>query len=202
MSNHVTEWLNVYLDGELHGGRLQYVETHLAECEICLAELESLEALSDLLQEVPAPEFTPPERFASQVSLRLPPSKPVIVRKKVFEIGWWMIPVGLVAAWGLISISFLVSDMLSVANRFGLLTSVSDLMRFGWSNGAGWSTTLGQFGVLSGRALDFATSTESFTRTSLWQIGLQASIALLYLSWIAIWWARYQHRGNGQLLES
>ena len=33
-------------------------------------------------------------------------------------------------------------------------------------------------------------STETFTRTSLPQISLQVSIALLYLSWIAIWWAR------------
>jgi predicted anti-sigma-YlaC factor YlaD len=201
MSDHVTEWLNAYLDGELHGSRLHHVETHLAECEICLAELESLEALSGLIQEVPVPEFTSPERFASQISLRLPHSKPVIVRKKVLEVGWWMIPVGLVAAWVLISASFLVSDMVSAVNRFGLLTSVSDWMRFGTSDAAGWSTALGQIGVLSGNALDFAASTESFTRTLLWQIGLQASIALLYLSWIAIWWARHWRQEHGQLLE-
>ena len=50
MSNHVTEWLNAYLDGELHGSRLQHVEAHLAECDACQAELESLERLSSLLQ--------------------------------------------------------------------------------------------------------------------------------------------------------
>jgi hypothetical protein len=201
MSNHVTEWLNAYLDGELHGSRLQYVETHVAECEVCLAELESLEKLSSLLREVPAPEFTSPERFASRVGLRLPHSKPTISSKKVIEIGWWMIPVGLVAAWVLISTSFLVSDMVTIANRFGLLTSVSDWMRFGTSNAAGWSATLGQIGVLSGNALDLAASTESFTRMSIWQIGLQTSIALLYLSWLAIWWARHQHQENRQLIE-
>jgi predicted anti-sigma-YlaC factor YlaD len=201
MSNHVTDWLNAYLDGELHGNRLQQVEAHLAECEVCQADLESLEQLSDLLQEVPMPEFTPPERFASQVSLRLPHSKPATSRKSLLEIGWWMIPVGLLAAWFFISVSFLVSDMLAVANNFGLLTSISDWMRLGSPNGASWSTILGRFGVLSGGALDFAASAESFTRTSLWQIGLQTAIALLYLSWIAIWWARYQRRENVQLLE-
>ena len=72
MSKHITEWLNAYLDGELNGRRLHHVEAHLAECEACRTELESLERLSGLLHEVPAPEFTSPERFAAQVNLRLP----------------------------------------------------------------------------------------------------------------------------------
>ena len=201
MSNHVTEWLNAYLDGELQGSQLHHVETHLAECEVCQMELDSLEKLSDLLQVVPMPEFLPPERFASQVSLRLPHSKPVIVRKKVLEFGWWMIPVGLLVIWILVSAAFFAGDLLSVANRFGLLNSVSGWMRLGSLNAAGWSTLLGQMGVLSGNALDFAESTENLARSSLWQIGLQISIAMLYLSWIAIWWARYQRQKNGQLLE-
>ena len=201
MSNHVTEWLNTYLDGELRGSRLHHVEAHLAECEVCQMELESLERLSDLLQVIPAPEFTPSERFAAQVRLRLPHPKPMAPGRKVLEIGWWMIPVGLLATWIFMSTSFLVNDMLSVANSFGLLASVSDWILFGTSNVADWSATLGQFGVLSGNTLDFAVSTESFAKTLLPQISLQISIALLYLSWIAIWWARYRRQGHGQLLE-
>jgi anti-sigma factor RsiW len=204
MSNHVTEWLNAYQDGELHGSRLHLVEEHLAECQVCRDEWESLESLSGLLRGVPRPEFSPPERFAAQVSLRLPPSRPAPPEKKVLEIGWWMIPVGLLGIWILISASFYVADMLSVANSFGLLTSVSDWWIFGTSNAAGWSARLGQYGVLSGRTLRLVASTEILTRTSLPQIGLQVSIALLYLSWIAIWWTRHrrhQHRQHGQLLE-
>jgi hypothetical protein len=72
---------------------------------------------------------------------------------------------------------------------------------FGSASAADWSSTLGQVGVLSGNSLDLAASTETFTRTSLPQITLQVSIALLYLSWIAIWWARHTRQGNGQLLE-
>ena len=202
MSNHITEWLNAYLDGELHDSGLQHVEAHLVECEICQAELESLESLSGMLQEVPAPAFSPPERLAAQVSLRLPHLKPAPSGKKVLEIGWWMIPVGLLAAWFFVNTSFLVNDMLSVANSFGLLTSVSDWMIFGKSNAANWSATLGQFGVLRGDTLDLAVFTETFTRTSLPQISWQISIALLYLSWIAIWWARHRrHQQHGQALE-
>ena len=201
MSKHVTELLNTYLDGELHGSRLHQVEDHLAECEACQAEFDALQGVSQLLHEVPTPDFTPPERFAAQVSLRLPPSKPVTSARKALEIGWWMIPVGLLAAWVFMNTTFLVNDMLSVANNFGLLTSVSDWMAFGTSNLANWSTTLGQFGVLRGNILDFAISTETFTRTSLPQLILYISIALLYLSWIAIWWARHRNQEQGQLLE-
>src|ERR671910_2535978 len=200
MSKHVTEFLNTYLDGELHGSRLHQVEDHLMECEACQAEFDALQAVSQLLQEVPTPDFTPPERFAAQVSLRLPHSKPVAPGRKALEIGWWMIPVGLLAAWVFINTTFLVDDMLSVANNFGLLTSVSDWMAFGTSNAANWSTTLGQFGVLRGNTLDFAVFTETFTRTSLPQLILHISISLLYLSWIAIWWARRRHQEYGQLL--
>jgi anti-sigma factor RsiW len=201
MSNHVTEWLNAYLDGELQGSRLDHVETHLAECEICQTELASLENLSDVLQEVPTPEFIPSERFAAQVSLRLPHAKPVSSKRKALEIGWWMIPVSLLALWIFLSTSFLVSDMLSVANSVGLLPSLSDSIALITFDAAGWSARLGQFGVLSGNALEFAASMEAFTRTSLPQISLQVSVALLYLSWIAIWWARHQRQENGPLLE-
>lgn len=201
MSKHITEWLHAYLDGELPGIRLQQVEAHLAECEVCLAELESLERLSGLLQEVPAPEFTSLERFAAQVSLRLPHKQKTIYRKKLLEVGWWMIPVGLLAAWVFLSTSFLMSDILSTANNFGLLTGISDSLSFGSSNQAYWSSTLGQFGVLSGNSFDLVASVEAFTRSSLPQITLHVSIALLYLSWIAIWWARRRPQGAGQLIE-
>ena len=201
MPKHITEWLNAYLDGELHGNRLQHVEAHLTECRACQSELKALERLSGLLHEIPAPEFTSPERFAAQVNLRLPHQRTSTPENKILEIGWWMIPVGLLGAWIFISTSFLVKDILSVANNLGLLVSVSDWLGFGLANQAYWSTTLGQFGILSGNVLDWAASTEAFTRTSLLQITLQVSVALLYLSWIAIWWARRRHQGHGQLLK-
>jgi predicted anti-sigma-YlaC factor YlaD len=202
MSKHITEWLNAYLDGELHGSRLQQAEAHLVECEICQAELASLERISGLLHEVPAPEFTSPERFAAQVRLRLPHEQKTIYRKKLLEVGWWMIPVGLLATWVFFSASFLMSDLLSTLNNLGLLGGISDWPIFGSSNQAYWSSTLGQFGVLSGNALDVVASTEALTRISLPQIIVHVSIALLYLSWLTIWWARYRRQQNGQLLES
>src|SRR5688572_4816593 len=202
MSKHITEWLNAYLDGELNSRHLHRIEAHLTECQACQLELKALEGLSGLLHEIPAPEFTSPERFAAQVNLRLPHQRASTPENKILEIGWWMIPVGLLGTWIFISTSFLLNDILSVANNLGLLVSVSDWPGFGSAHRAYWSTTLGQLGILSGNVLDWAASTEAFTRTSLLQITLQVSVALLYLSWMAIWWARRRYQGHGQLLES
>ena len=124
MSNHVIEWLNAYLDGELKGNRLQQVEEHLAACEVCQNELDSLQSLSGLLQTVPALEFPSPERFATQVNLLLPQKRTATPNSQLFEIGWWMIPVGLLAVWVLISTAVLLGDAMSTAKNFGILDNL------------------------------------------------------------------------------
>ena len=201
MSNHVTEWLNAYLDGELKGNRLQQVEKHLAECQTCQAELESLQSLSALLQEVPAPEFTVNERFVSQVNLRLPHGSVGASRSKFLEVGWWMIPVGLLAVWVFISTAILLSDVVTTARNFGLLDNTTASLISASSDTADVTSTLGQFGMLRGNSLQWAETTENYTRSVLPQIFLQVSVALLYLTWFAIWWARHTRQGQEQLLE-
>ena len=114
-----------------------------------------------------------------------------------------MIPVSLLLLWVLIGSVEVVGNVFSVANEFGLmsLSNAPTWMAPGSSSGAFWSGRLGEFGLLSGDSLQWAELTESFTRNKLPQIVLQAAIALLYLSWIAIWWARQTRREHGQLLE-
>jgi len=201
MSNHVIEWLNAYLDGELKGKRLHQVEEHLAECEACQAESETLQGISSLLHEVPAGEFTANETFVSQVNLLLPQRPIVSTRRKVLEVGWWMVPVGLLTVWIFISTTILVSDVVSAANNFGLLDNVN-LLASDIVDNAYWSSALGQFGLLQGANLQWFERTESISRNLIPQIVWQISIALLYLTWIAIWWARQRLQGSGQALES
>jgi len=200
MSEHVTQWMNAYLDDELKCRRLHQVEDHLAECETCQAELESLQGISKLLHEVPMAEFTPTERFASQVNLLLPHQPVASARHMVLDVGWWMIPVGLLAVWIFVSITILVSDMVSVADNIGLLDNVN-VLAASTSNNTYWTSTLGQFGLLRGDNLQWAERTETISRNLIPQIVWQVSIALLYLTWIAMWWARRTRQGNGQALE-
>jgi len=200
MSNHVTEQLNAYMDGELKGKQLHQVEGHLAECEACQTELEALQGLSSLLQEVPAPEFTSNERFVTQVNLLLPERRNATTRNRILEFGWWMIPVGLLAAWIFISTSSLINNAVTVADNVGLIDSTTAFISDS-SDNAAWTARLGQVGVLKGESLQIAETTESFTRSVLPQFIWQVSIALMYLTWIAIWWARQTRQVHGQLLE-
>jgi anti-sigma factor RsiW len=191
MSDHILELLGAYLDGELHGRQLSKVETHLEECQICREEVQSLQALSATLRAEPLPDSPGPERFAAEVALRLPrtPVKPA--SRRALEFGWWLAPVGLVLTWIFLSTTLLVSNVVTTASEIGLLDSASALLVSGSPAEAYWSGTLGQFGLLAGDSLQWVEMTEAFTRTTLPPIIWQVSIALLYLSWIAIWWARH-----------
>jgi predicted anti-sigma-YlaC factor YlaD len=202
MSDHILELLGAYLDGELHGKQLHKVEAHLVECETCQAECESLQALSEILQEAPAPDFPLPERFASNVTLRLARRPETPLQRQALEIGWWMVPVGLLMAWIFINTTGLVSNLVSAADKVGLLNGASARLFSGVGDDVYWSQTLGQFGVLNGDGLQWAKRTESFSRTAIPGIAWQVSIAVLYLCWIAIWWARRTRQELGQLLES
>ena len=201
MSDHILELLGAYIDGELRGGQLRKVETHLEECQSCLEEYYTLQALSARLHAAPLPEFPSPERLAADVALRLPrkPIKPV--RTKVFEIGWWLVPVGLIATWVFVSTTILISNVVAAAGDFGLLNSASAWLVAGTS-GVSYSAFLGQFGLLSGNSLEWVELTEAFTRMNISQIFWQVAIALLYLSWMAIWWARHMRRGSGGTFDS
>ena len=201
MSNHVTEWLNAYFDGELKGRQLRQVEEHLAECEVCQAELESLGNISGLLHEVPLPDFPSPERFATQVNLLLPQKRTPTPQRRLFEVGWWMIPVGLLAVWVFISTAILLGDAVSVAKSFGLLDKTTASFISAPSETADVTSTLGQFGMLQGNSLQWAETTETITRSWFPQIVLYVAVALLYLAWLAVWWARHTRQMNQPLLE-
>ncbi len=200
MSEHVTEWLNAYLDGELRGRRLHHVQQHIAECQSCRAELESLQKISKLLHEVPAPEFPSTEKFTAQLNLRLPRKSSQPIKRKVQEVGWWMIPVSLFFVWVFITTATLVRGVVSTASEVGLLKGAPTWLADGTSSGAIWSDRLGEFGMLSGNSLKWAQEAESFTRNTLPLVIWQVAIALLYVSWIVLWWAR-RRQGHGRSLE-
>lgn len=202
MSDHILEQLGAYLDGELQGRNLHKVEMHLDECLSCQEEYASLEILSATLQEAPLPDFPSPADFTANLALRLP-RKPVIpIQDKAMEFGWWLAPIGLIAIWIFISTTNLVSGAITIANTLGILTDTSAWLASGSAPEAYWSAALGQFGFLSGNNLQLAEMAEEITRITIPQIVWQVSIATLYLSWMAIWWARHTRQGLGHPFES
>ena len=201
MAEHITEWLGAYLDGELHGARLDQVEKHLKTCEICQAELNSLRSLSALLQaDSPRGDFLPSDRFAAQVALRLPRRPLVPPRQKAAEIGGWLVPAGILGAWVFFQVVVIVSGMLTTADQLGLLGSA-----------ASWLPSTSQHGILAASAfslldgnLDAAVRqmlqvldlAEVFGQSFFMQAAWQIAIAVLYWGWLITWWLRRQRQNK------
>ncbi len=180
MKNHVTELLNAYHDGELHGRRLMLVKSHLAECARCRAELEELQAISSLLQSdsFPAPSLTP-DQFVAQVGLRLPRQAPQPAPRSRLGWAWHLVPIGVLSVLGFFQGISVVSRTIEWVGRLGLDHGV--LSSF-LSSAPRMPNLLDQFSNLP------------FERSLSFNSGLAisliftAALAGMYLVWLVLWW--------------
>lgn len=210
MSEHVIDWLNAYLDGELGGSRLHQVEKHLESCPQCQAELESLRGLSALLHSEPLPDaFPTASRFAAQVALRLPtravPAVPSKNRPSVAAVVWWLAPLGLLAAWAFVQTVFLLSNWIATAGDLGLLGGAAAWLNANGSPSPLPITLLEQVGILQGELASVWNGVEGLLAWGglgqwLWQL----PIALLFLGWLAGWvaWRNRQSKDRSFPVQS
>jgi hypothetical protein len=199
MSKHVTDWLAAYYDGELRGLRLRRVEAHLVDCTTCQAELERLRKLGALLQESPAAEtITPPERFVAQVGLRLPRRPEQTATERALEIGWRLVPAGLLGAGVFVQTVFIVAGVVQGALRMGLGGDLAARL-LPPSQGGLWLVELVR---LSEPSLNDVARIMLQMLSSGGPLGWGVTlnlvvlvvIGLLYWSWLASWWVRRQRQ--------
>jgi anti-sigma factor RsiW len=195
MPEHVNEWLSAYSDGELRGARLRQVENHLGECAECQAELDALRDLSHLLHESPPTgDFTSTERFVSQLNLKLPrqPEKPL--SRKALEIGWWLVPFGVLGVWAFLQVTFMLSALAVNVSGAGLLDGA-----FAWLQvnppQAEWLNALVNFfgaqpGMTTHGLLVTLNNANLYLEGLMGQVIGQALLAVAYLAWLASWWFR------------
>jgi len=198
MVEHVTEWLNAYLDGELNGMRLIRVQTHLAECATCRAKLEGLRNLSALLRETsPVVEFTPTERFAAQVALRLPHREPHPAGREYQRPAWWLVPAGLFAAWVFLQVTLGLSALLTAVGQTGLLDNTTAWLQAGQQPSV-WVMTAsnlfaGNLNETGRQLLQFLGEADVLGENLFVQVEWQIGIAVLYWGWLIFWWLRQRH---------
>lgn len=202
MPEHITQWLDAYHDGELRGARLRQVESHLAECAECQSELEGMQGLSALLHETaPTGDFLSTERFVANLTLNLPrqPER-AHPRNRGVEIGWWLVPVGLLGTWVFIQITLALTNVALFVSDAGLLGS-----NFAWLQGnppqMGWfAASMSLFGNQVGATGQFALSAlhdaHLFVTKVMGSLLPQLLLALLYLGWLSAWWLRYQAQSS------
>lgn len=191
MHEDIRNLLNAYLDGELHGTRLLEVKLHLASCETCREELKDLRLVSDLLHDAPAPEFTPAERFVSNLTLSLPRRTLRDRPPKPGSLAWWLAPAGLMLAWFFVRTVFTLSGVVTAADTAGLLGNVT------WLSSGQQVIWLGlmqnTFGLQAGEAqsaLSALNDVSVFGLNLFYGFLWQAVIVLLYWGWLAAWWFR------------
>ena len=195
MHEEMRSLLNAYLDGELHGRRLQEIETHLASCDTCRKELEELRLVSGWLQADTAVKATSPDRFVSRLTLSLPRRQQQERTSKPIPLAWWLIPAGLLMAWVFIQTVYTLTDVVTVANLTGLLGNTSQWLGSGqestWLSAA---TTLFGGQILAQPSLSLLNNV-SVTIFNLFSGFLwQAVIVLLYWAWLCLWWLRHNPR--------
>ena len=174
MNEHVTAWIAAYHDGELGGAQRKKVEAHIQTCAACRSELEALQALSKLLQEAPAlPEEALPERFVSQVKLRIGAQPPKPFWQRSLRTSWWLAPAGVIGMWAfgqavLLVGGFLILLLPALGHPSGL--AVLRGAAFWWK-------------VDGGLALILA-----------FNLGLSLFTAVLLGGWLASWWAAQRQK--------
>jgi len=182
-------FLNSYLDGELHGTRLQQMELHLASCETCQTELKELRRVSELLQKAPVAEIPRVDRFVANLTLILP-QRQMSDQKEGPKLLWWLVPMGLLFDWFFVRILILVRDAVSITGTAGLLGQAAAWLNGStpqplWIAGINWISG-GQ--AASGATINLLTTVNGFVTGLFSGFLWQAGIGLVYLGWLAIWW--------------
>jgi predicted anti-sigma-YlaC factor YlaD len=199
MKEHATQWLGAYLDGELRGLRLRWVESHLKECAACQSELEALVRLSTMLLESPAIEaVTPPERFVAQVALRLPRRQEQPPARRALELSWRMVPVGLLLTLAFVQTAFTIAGVLQVALSMGLGGDVAALLLPSSAGGLSFSdlASLSQASLAGalGAMVELIWAGGALAWLPVSYLTALVVIGVLYWSWLASWWARRRHQ--------
>jgi anti-sigma factor RsiW len=173
MTQHILEWLPAYHDGELSPSRRQQVEKHLQECPSCAAELQQLQGLSSLLRADPAPAFTPPQRFAAQVQLRLPRGAASRPGRNAERLPRWVLgaPLTLIVVGAFLQAALWVTSIM-LANDW----------IFASAPFAGW--------------LAADNLPDMFVTLSALNFALLTGIVVLWSAWLAFWWVWKQNQNT------
>ena len=186
MNGHADRWIDAYLDGEMPTLQQRHAEAHLAHCPACRELLAQRHSLSSLLQEAPpAVGLKPEKQFVAEVGLQLARQPSVILpRGKAVNLAWYFVPLALLFILAFTQVVFILSSVLALipGAQTVLLGQTAALSSLPVSLPDAANTLLGQAGVFDLAGWSWLTGPVIFFL-----------IGLLYLGWLASWWARSQH---------
>ncbi|PKO15232.1 MAG: hypothetical protein CVU39_11545 [Chloroflexi bacterium HGW-Chloroflexi-10] len=192
MSQHITEWMDAYLDGELNHREQIKVESHLKQCAECRDLVAERRMLSSLLAELPPVKTQKPvEQFASEVNLMLPRRQKPIEKRTAFL--WILFPIGIVFTYiGLqvFSIVTRIFEWLPGSESLVNLISTSSMSRLTLMP---WMQTTVK-GAMVWSGVNGIFNWGVFT----W-ITAVIALAILYNTWLVCWWLYRRANLTGSL---
>jgi hypothetical protein len=190
--------LNAYLDGELQGSHLEQLEAHLKDCGTCRDELERLRLVSRLLQAAPAPQVTPPARFASQLTLLLPRRDPKNEERRGPTLIWWLAPVILLGAWYFTQAAIVMNGAVNLFAQSGMLQEAVPWLSVTPQHSLWFNSTME---VLGDQISDPGKTTLTiidlgnlFRTDMAIQLFWQIAVAVLYWAWLTTSFIRIRGR--------
>lgn len=189
MPEHVTDLLGAYIDEELRGTSLRRVQKHLDHCAECRASLDEMRELSALLREAPAQDFLPTERFVANLTLKLPRQTTPVQTRKAAELGWWLIPIGVIGAWIFVQLTLGLTNWVMLAADLGLLgDSLAWFTAGNATRQATWFNLLVNLVGSPAENLSFLNQVDLFLQDFANHYIWQTALGMFYLAWLARWW--------------
>lgn len=190
MNPHDELLMDAYLDGELPPAQARQMEAHLAQCPECQTILQRHRALSALLQEAPAAQPRKnANRFTAEVKLLLPRQAALPAPRSVAELVWRLAPVGLLTVIAFFEVALWITAIFRwIPGTDQLLAKLP-----GTASGAGWG---------AGLSAPLDTLIGLVTPFSYWNLSSIAAFAfvllaaLMYLGWLASWWAAVNRKNQ------
>ena len=194
---HVTPWLGAYLDGEVTAVLREQIETHLEGCLACQTELASLEQLSDLLHSSPPPPLRGSDAtFARKVLARI--SQPVPpLWQRALRFSWRFAPLFLFAVGAFFQAVSWVSGLFLTGLPWipGAEKAFQSLAPSAANSDSSLLGGLLRLSLLNPTIHDAAGQVswlEPVGALALLNLALLTVLAVLFLSWLASWWAYHR----------
>lgn len=193
MNQHIETWIDAYLDGELNEKQISKFEKHLETCPECLVMIEEREKLSNLLQGYDLPEpYKPVNQFVHDINLLLPREQTPLIRKHRTGGSWLLISIGLLIILTFTQVINLLSNLfLLIPGADRVLDQAATIPAFLQSAVPWLQLFFEQWFTFSGWGFFYV----SLTFTS---IALTGLLSLIYLSWLAFWWANQLNQQKQQ----
>ncbi len=197
-SDPVRPWLGAYLDGEVTRALHEQIEAHLVNCPACQVELAGLQQLTNLLHADSDPIILPTSDafFTRQVLERI--SQPVRpMWQRALKTGWYFAPMFLFAVWAFFqAVGWISGAVLFVLEWFpGASDALQVFGPLAWDPRAsllGGLLRMDIAGSLLFEGVERATWFSPAGVLFLLNLAVLGVLAVLFLSWLASWWAYHR----------